>query len=131
MLASRVCRWVPERYTQGVCGSNPSHLRPLGRRRWRDTPWFGYSWRSLRGRGGRMERICVFCGSSSGDRAEYTEAAARLGAALARREIELVYGGGNVGLMGTLADAALSAGGRVTGVIPGALAAREVAHLGL
>ena len=75
--------------------------------------------------------ICVYCGSNSGALPAYTETAARLGQTLARRGIDLVYGGGKVGLMGTLADAALHAGGRVIGIIPRALAEKEVAHAGL
>lgn len=78
-----------------------------------------------------MERICVFCGSSPGADPAYAEAAADLGRLLAGRGLTLVYGGGHVGLMGVLADAALAAGGRVTGVIPEALAAKELAHGGL
>ncbi len=78
-----------------------------------------------------MTRICVFCGSSHGVRPAYAEAARRMGTLLAGRGITLVYGGGNVGLMGELADAALGAGGEVIGVIPRSLADREVAHLGL
>ncbi len=76
-------------------------------------------------------RICVFCGSSSGVRPVYATAAREMGRLLASRGIGLVYGGGNVGLMGVIADAVLEAGGEVTGVIPHALAAREVAHKGL
>jgi len=75
--------------------------------------------------------VCVFCGASTGSRPEYADAAARFGAALAARRLELVYGAGNVGLMGVLADAALRAGGRVVGVIPRALVERELAHQGL
>jgi uncharacterized protein (TIGR00730 family) len=78
-----------------------------------------------------MHRVCVFCGSNSGKLPEYSEAARAMGRALAEREIELVFGGGKVGLMGVLADAVLDQGGRVTGVIPKALEAREVAHEGL
>jgi uncharacterized protein (TIGR00730 family) len=76
-------------------------------------------------------RICVFCGSSAGVRAAYRQAAQTVGRLLARRGIELVYGGGHVGLMGFVADACLSEGGRVIGVIPQALADKEVAHTGL
>lgn len=79
----------------------------------------------------RFERICVFCGSSLGNRLAYRMAAARLGNLLVERDIELVYGGGNIGLMGVLADAVLQRGGRVIGVIPDSLMAREVGHLGL
>ncbi len=76
-------------------------------------------------------RVCVFCGSSSGARPAYAAAARELGELLARHGIGLVYGGGDVGLMGVLADSALAAGGEVIGVIPQALADREVAHGGL
>ncbi|MDE3154973.1 MAG: TIGR00730 family Rossman fold protein [Acidobacteriota bacterium] len=75
-----------------------------------------------------MKRVCVFCGSSMGVRPEYRHAAVDLGATCAGRGIEIVYGGGNVGLMGELADAALAQGGRVVGVIPASLVAREVGH---
>ncbi len=78
-----------------------------------------------------MKRACVFCGSRDGTRTQYVASARRMGEALARRGIGLVYGGGGIGLMGVLADAALSAGGEVIGVIPEALVAREVAHGGL
>jgi len=78
-----------------------------------------------------LRRICVFCGSSSGTRLIYERAAETFGRLLCGRGIELVYGGGNVGLMGTLANACLNAGGRVIGVIPRALADKEIAHTGL
>jgi uncharacterized protein (TIGR00730 family) len=78
-----------------------------------------------------MRRICVFCGSSPGSRPEYRAAAEELAAELARRKIGLVYGGGNVGLMGVIADAVLGAGGDVQGVMPEHLVAREVGHKGL
>ncbi len=78
-----------------------------------------------------LRAICVFCGASAGTDPAYLAAARAVGAALADREIEVVYGGGRLGLMGAVADAALAAGGRVTGVIPSALVDREVAHLGL
>lgn len=78
-----------------------------------------------------MKRICVFCGSSSGLGTVYRDHAARLGRMMARRNIELVYGGGNVGLMGILADSALEHDGRVTGIIPRSIADLEIAHLGL
>ena len=68
-----------------------------------------------------MKRICVFCGSRPGVRPAYRAAAEALGALFAERGIELVYGGGNVGLMGIIADACLAAGGKVVGVIPRAL----------
>jgi uncharacterized protein (TIGR00730 family) len=75
-----------------------------------------------------MQRVCVFCGSSRGARREYLGAAQALGDSLARQGLELVYGGAHVGLMGAVADAALAAGGRVIGVIPEALVAKEIAH---
>jgi hypothetical protein len=78
-----------------------------------------------------IKRLCVYCGSNSGSRPAYVKAATDLGTVLARRGVELVYGGGRVGLMGAIADAVLAADGKVIGVIPEALAAREVAHLGL
>ena len=78
-----------------------------------------------------LKRICVFCGSSSGTRPLYQQAAQAVGRLLCRRGIELVYGGGRVGLMGVLANACLNEGGRVIGVIPQALADKEVAHTGL
>jgi uncharacterized protein (TIGR00730 family) len=73
----------------------------------------------------------VFCGSSTGDNPEYTEAAARLGREMVRRGIGLVFGGGGVGLMGIIADAVLEAGGHAIGVIPHALVVRELAHRAL
>ena len=78
-----------------------------------------------------MNSLCVFCGSNPGASPAYAEAAARLGRTLAKRGLTLVYGGGRVGLMGVVADAALAAGGKVVGVIPEALATRELAHGGL
>ncbi len=78
-----------------------------------------------------MKRICVFCGSNLGSDGEYRTVARQLGELLAGRGLGLVYGGGNVGLMGVVADAALAAGGEVIGVIPQALVQREVAHNGL
>jgi uncharacterized protein (TIGR00730 family) len=78
-----------------------------------------------------MRRICVYCGSNFGARPIYTEAARGLGAELARRGLELVYGGACRGLMGILADAVLAGGGKVTGVIPQKLVDLEVAHRGL
>jgi len=78
-----------------------------------------------------IHALCVFCGANHGRRPAYREAAHHLGQLLAQRGITLVYGGGNVGLMGTLADACLAGGGRVIGVIPRALAEKEIAHAGL
>jgi uncharacterized protein (TIGR00730 family) len=78
-----------------------------------------------------MSSVCVFCGANPGDDPVLTEVAHELGVALAKAGHALVYGGGRVGLMGTVADAALGAGGRVVGFIPQALKDREVAHTGL
>ncbi len=75
-----------------------------------------------------LKRICVFCGSSVGTPPAYAVAARELGRALARRGLGIVFGGGKVGLMGVLADAAIEAGGEVIGVIPEALLAREIGH---
>jgi uncharacterized protein (TIGR00730 family) len=78
-----------------------------------------------------MKSICVYCGSSIGSSPSLAATARELGQTLAASNLELIYGGGRVGLMGVLADAVLEAGGRVQGVIPQALADREVAHAGL
>jgi uncharacterized protein (TIGR00730 family) len=78
-----------------------------------------------------MERIGVFCGSNVGAAPEYLDQAQHLGSAIARRGLGLVYGGGSVGLMGALADAALEAGGEVVGVITDGLVRAEIAHLGV
>jgi uncharacterized protein (TIGR00730 family) len=78
-----------------------------------------------------LRRVCVFAGSSVGARPGYMEAARELGRVVAVRQLGLVYGGSNVGLMAALADAALATGGEVIGIIPHALAAKEVAHTGL
>ena len=75
--------------------------------------------------------ICVFCGSSSGASSAYREAARQVGETLVRHRVDLVYGGGRVGLMGIVADAVLGAGGQAIGVIPNALATKEIAHDGL
>ncbi len=75
-----------------------------------------------------MRRICVFCGSSAGVRNEYRSAAESVGRYLAAQGIGVVYGGGKVGLMGVVADAALAAGGEVIGVIPDALMRKEIGH---
>jgi len=80
---------------------------------------------------GGPRSICVFCASSRGRDERYLDAAHAFGRLLAKRGQRLVYGGGRVGLMGAVADAALAAGGRVTGVIPSALVDRELAHPGL
>ncbi|WP_437184932.1 TIGR00730 family Rossman fold protein [Planctomicrobium sp. SH668] len=78
-----------------------------------------------------MKSLCVFCGSRLGSREEYAAIATQLGHELADRGIRLVYGGGNVGIMGAVADAVLERGGDVTGVIPEALLDRELAHTGV
>lgn len=78
-----------------------------------------------------MRRVCVFSGSSTGTRPEYAQAAGDLGRELVARGLGLVYGGGGVGLMAVVADAALEVGGEVTGVIPGHLVDREIAHTGV
>ncbi|MFN3564737.1 MAG: TIGR00730 family Rossman fold protein [Burkholderiaceae bacterium] len=78
-----------------------------------------------------MRSVCVFCGSQPGARAAYVAAARALGEVLARNGIATIYGGGHVGMMGALADAALAAGGRVIGVIPEHLMRPEVAHQNL
>jgi uncharacterized protein (TIGR00730 family) len=79
----------------------------------------------------QIDRLCVYCGSSDGADPRYRAAAAELGAGMAARGIELVYGGGRNGLMGAVSDAVLQGGGRVTGIIPVHLQHREVAHPGL
>ena len=78
-----------------------------------------------------MRRVCVYCGSNAGSRPIYAQRAALLGSRLAQQGMALVYGGGNVGLMGIAADAALAAGGEVIGVIPEQLVGWEVAHRGI
>ena len=79
----------------------------------------------------KLKRICVFAGSRDGSDPAYTEAAARLAEAIVAAGLGVVYGGGRVGLMGAVADAALAEGGEVIGVIPSALQRREIAHRGL
>jgi hypothetical protein len=78
-----------------------------------------------------MKNIAVYCGSSAGTDPIYREQAAMLGTILAEKGIRIIYGGGRVGLMGVLAGAALEAGGKVTGILPGFLQIKEVAHPGL
>ncbi len=78
-----------------------------------------------------MTNICVFCGSSTGNRPEYRENAEKLGRLLAQNDCQLIYGGGKLGLMGRIAQSVLDAGGKVTGVIPEFMMPREVAHEGL
>ena len=78
-----------------------------------------------------MKNVCVFCGSSPGSRPEYTETARNLGVSLVKFGIGLVYGGANVGTMGTIARSVLEAGGKVTGIIPRHLAEKEVAFTDL
>jgi uncharacterized protein (TIGR00730 family) len=78
-----------------------------------------------------MKSICVYCGSNFGARDSYLEAAKSLCLEIAKREIALIYGGGNTGLMGAIADFTLAAGGKVIGVIPQALVDKDAAHTGL
>lgn len=78
-----------------------------------------------------MKRLCVYCGSSSGSQPDYAEAAKHLARALVNRKIDLVYGGGSVGVMGVLANTVLAEGGHVIGIIPQGLVDKEVAHTGL
>ena len=78
-----------------------------------------------------MKSVCVYCGANAGVAPQYAEAARAMGRALVEENLALVYGGGNVGLMGIIADEVLRLGGDVTGVIPTALVEREVGHTGL
>jgi len=78
-----------------------------------------------------MKSVCVFCGSNPGQDPVYRTAAAQVGRRLAERGLRLVYGGGSVGLMGVVADAALAAGGQAVGVLPLSMSETEVAHRGL
>jgi uncharacterized protein (TIGR00730 family) len=110
----------------GTCHGPPACARSPGVRAQAPAVQFGLT------EGGRpVKAVCVFCGSSRGARPEYEAAAARLGQAIARSGRTLVYGGGRVGLMGVLGDAAMAAGGRVIGVTPRRLVEKEVAHHGL
>ena len=79
----------------------------------------------------KLKRICVFCGASLGGRPDYKKAAEAVGQAIAKRGIGVVYGGASIGLMGTVANAALAEGGDVIGVLPKAIADFEIAHEGL
>jgi uncharacterized protein (TIGR00730 family) len=79
----------------------------------------------------RIESVCVFCGSDRGTKPVYEATARAMGKLLAERGVRLVYGGGNIGLMGVVADAAMGSGGTVVGVIPKALADKELAHHGI
>lgn len=78
-----------------------------------------------------IKRVCVYCGSSPGADDSYTTAAAALGKMLAENDIELVYGGASIGVMGAIANAVMENGGKVTGIIPHGLFQREVAHKGI
>ena len=78
-----------------------------------------------------MKSICVYCGSSPGTNPDFLAEATRAGALIARAGLTLIYGGGRVGLMGAVAEAALAAGGRVVGVMPADLVSQEIAHSGL
>ena len=79
----------------------------------------------------KARRLAIFCGASTGNASRYVEAAVEVAQRVVQRRFGIVYGGGRVGLMGVIADAALQAGGEVIGVIPGSLADEEVAHTGL
>src|SRR5579864_7018066 len=79
----------------------------------------------------RVTRLCVYCGSAAGHDPRYHAAARELGDALAKAGIELVFGGGRIGLMGVVADAVLAGGGRVVGIIPDRLRSAELAHKGV
>ncbi|MCW3089583.1 MAG: family protein YvdD [Ferruginibacter sp.] len=78
-----------------------------------------------------MKRLSIFCGSSLGNKTNFKTTATQLGRAMAKRKIDLVYGGANVGLMGAIADSVLAAGGRAIGVLPAFLQEKELAHEGL
>lgn len=78
-----------------------------------------------------MKSVCVFCGSRAGAHPAYADAARQLGQVLVERGIRMIYGGGNVGIMGIIADAMLERGGQITGVIPASLVNRELAHAGV
>ncbi|MBZ0136182.1 MAG: TIGR00730 family Rossman fold protein [Planctomycetes bacterium] len=78
-----------------------------------------------------MKSICVYCGAAAGNKPEFLQAARAFGELVAKRGMKLVYGGGHVGLMGVVADAALNAGGYVEGVIPQSMADKELAHTGI
>jgi uncharacterized protein (TIGR00730 family) len=78
-----------------------------------------------------FQRVCVYCGAAAGARTDYLAAAQDFGALLARRRLTLVYGGGHVGLMGAMADAALAGGGQVIGIIPQQLIDKELGHRGI
>lgn len=79
----------------------------------------------------QLKSVCIYCGSATGTLAAYEAAAVALGQELVTRELQLVYGGGNIGLMGIVADTVMAAGGTVTGVIPSGLMEKEIGHLGL
>lgn len=78
-----------------------------------------------------IKRLCVYCGSSTGNRSEYAQAARELARAMVSRDTGLVYGGASIGVMGVLADAVIKEGGEVIGIIPRGLLAKEVAHTGI
>jgi uncharacterized protein (TIGR00730 family) len=87
--------------------------------------------RHLNERKSPLQSVCVYCGSSTGNDPAFLEEAVRAGTLIARQGLTLVYGGGRVGLMGAVADAALAAGGKVVGVMPADLVAQEIGHTGL
>src|SRR5258708_7547288 len=137
-------------YSATLASGTPTVLEPAKCEAWRWWPWAALPdqlflpLRHLRENGfippvtaktstagGELTRVCVFCGSSTGARRAYLAQARSVGRLLASERIGLVYGGGRVGLMGAVADAALSAHGSVIGVIPEALVTAEAAHVGL
>ena len=95
------------------------------------SPGSGSTGETKKARFSGVKTICVFCGSANGRREGYARSARKFGAALAAKGLGLVYGGGSIGLMGVVADAALEGGAPVVGVIPRALFRREIAHHGL
>jgi uncharacterized protein (TIGR00730 family) len=137
-------------YTSTLAGGTPEVREPEKNGRWQWWPWdslpanlflplvhlreLGFVLPGVPdapGVAGPLRRICVFCGSNAGVRPAFLEQAEAFGRLLAAQNVGLVYGGGGVGLMGALADSTRAAGGSVTGVIPEALVAAEVAHPGL
>jgi len=89
------------------------------------------NWQRRKEKTSTMNTVCVFCGSSTGNNTKYSAAAKHLGKLLAARKLTLVYGGGNVGLMGEIANSVLAHGGKAIGVIPQFLAEKELVHKGL
>jgi uncharacterized protein (TIGR00730 family) len=147
MFAAEGRHYVTLFYTSRLSAGEPTVREPSKCEAWRWWPWqdlpenLFLPLRHLREQGfvpprvpdasgapGQLRRVCVFCGSNYGANPAFREAAESLGRLLAGEQIELVYGGGSVGLMGAVADAVRAAGGRVIGVIPEALVQAEIAH---